>query len=42
LHNYGIAQRGIKLENILMKNDSEDSDIKLIDFGLSKLLGPVE
>jgi calcium-dependent protein kinase len=42
LHNYGIAHRDIKLENILMKNDSEDSDIKLIDFGLSKLLGPGE
>ena len=42
LHTYGIAHRDIKLENILMVSDSNDSDIKLVDFGLSKFLGPTE
>ena len=42
LHSYGIAHRDIKLENILMTKASDDSQVKLIDFGLSKILGPGE
>lgn len=42
LHSYGIAHRDIKLENILLVEDSDDSPIKLVDFGLSKMLGPSE
>lgn len=38
----GIAHRDIKLENIIMSRDADDSDIKLIDLGLSKVLGPKE
>ena len=40
LHSFGIVHRDIKPENIMMTDDSETSDIRLIDFGLSKLLGP--
>ena len=42
LHSFGIVHRDIKPENIMMTNDTETSDIRLIDFGLSKLLGPNE
>lgn len=42
LHTYGIVHRDIKPENILMTDGSEDADLKLIDFGLSKILGPNE
>jgi serine/threonine protein kinase len=38
----GIAHRDIKLENIIMAREGDDSDIKLIDLGLSKLLGPTD
>lgn len=40
LHSYGIAHRDLKLENILMVEESDESDIKLLDFGLSKIMGP--
>jgi serine/threonine protein kinase len=42
LHSYGIAHRDIKLENIMMVDDKDNSELKLVDFGLSKLLGPNE
>jgi hypothetical protein len=42
LHSYGIIHRDIKPENILMVDSSENSDIRLVDFGLSKILGPNE
>jgi calcium-dependent protein kinase len=42
LHSYGIAHRDIKLENIMMVETKDNSDLKLVDFGLSKLLGPNE
>ena len=42
LHSYGIIHRDIKPENILMVNSTENSDIRLVDFGLSKILGPNE
>ena len=38
-HEKGIVHRDIKLENILFSTESEDSPIKIIDFGLSVLLG---
>ena len=37
LHKLGIAHRDIKLDNIMMTNDTEESIPKLIDFGLSKM-----
>jgi serine/threonine protein kinase len=42
LKSMGVAHRDIKLENIIMSKDTDDSDIKLIDLGLSKVLGPSE
>lgn len=40
LHNYGIIHRDLKLENVMMADTSEDSDVKILDFGLSQLVGP--
>lgn len=40
LHQYGIVHRDLKPENILMMDQSETSDIRLVDFGLGKMLGP--
>lgn len=42
LHSYGIAHRDIKPENVLMVDESEDADVKIVDFGLSKMVGPNE
>lgn len=35
LHNSRIVHRDLKPENILFKDNSDDSEIKIIDFGLS-------
>jgi calcium-dependent protein kinase len=35
-HSIGICHRDIKPENILFKDESENAEIKLVDFGLSK------
>ena len=40
IHSYGIAHRDIKPENILLTEENEDADIRLLDFGLSKIVGP--
>ena len=40
LHSYGIVHRDLKPENIMMVDESDDSDIRLLDFGLSKMIGP--
>jgi len=42
LHSYGICHRDLKPENILMTDSTEDADIRLLDFGLSKIIGPSE
>ena len=42
LHEYNIVHRDLKLENILMTSDDETADIRLLDFGLSKILMPGE
>ena len=39
LHSFGIAHRDLKPENILMVDNSDNSQIKLVDFGLSKTFG---
>ena len=42
LHQFGVAHRDLKPENILMDNNSEETDLKIVDFGLSKIIGPNE
>jgi serine/threonine protein kinase len=42
LHSYGIAHRDLKPENILMTDCTDEADIRLLDFGLSKIIGPNE
>ena len=42
MHSLGIVHRDIKLENIMMTDDSESSKPKLVDFGLAKMVGPEE
>ena len=42
LHSFGIVHRDIKPENILMVSHDDNSKIKIVDFGLSKTLGPGE
>jgi calcium-dependent protein kinase len=38
IHSKGIAHRDIKPENFLFDDKNSDSDLKIIDFGLSKIL----
>ena len=42
LHQYGIVHRDLKPENILMTDDTDTADIRLVDFGLGKIMGPGE
>ena len=35
LHENGIVHRDLKPENFIFVDDSEDAEVKLIDFGLS-------
>ena len=42
IHSYGITHRDLKPENILVANDKDPSDIRILDFGLSKIIGPDE
>lgn len=36
LHDCGISHRDLKPENFLFENSSDDAEIKIIDFGLSR------
>jgi len=40
LHSKGIAHRDLKPENLLCASKAPDSDIKISDFGLSKIMDP--
>jgi len=42
LHKYGVLHRDLKPENIMLSDMGENSVIKIMDFGLSKILGPNE
>lgn len=39
-HNRGVVHRDLKPENFLYESKEPDSDIKIIDFGLSKIFRP--
>ena len=36
----GIVHRDLKLENMIMMNERDDSPVKIADFGLSKFFSP--
>ncbi len=42
MHTYGIIHRDIKPDNIVLATQAEDSDVKIVDFGLAQILGPNE
>ena len=42
LHSFGIIHRDIKLENIMMTDNSDKAVPKLADFGLARMIGPSE
>jgi hypothetical protein len=42
LHGYGILHRDLKPENIMLTENNENGIVKIMDFGLSKILGPDE
>ena len=42
MHSFGVAHRDLKPKNDLMTSDDDDGGIRILDFGLSKILGPYE
>lgn len=40
LHSFNIIHRDIKPENVLMTSIEDDAEIRIVDFGLSKILYP--
>lgn len=42
LHSFGVTHRDLKPENILMDSNSDSACCKIVDFGLSKIIGPDE
>jgi serine/threonine protein kinase len=40
LHTYGIVHRDMKLENVMMSDNSEQAVPKLVDFGLAAVVSP--
>ena len=42
LHSYGIVHRDLKLENIMMTDNTDYAEPKIIDFGLARAIMPGE
>lgn len=42
LHSFGIVHRDLKLENVMMSDAGDTAIPKIVDFGLSKIIGPQE
>jgi len=42
LHDYGVLHRDLKPENIMLSDNTDKATIKIMDFGLSKIMGPQE
>jgi len=39
-HHHGVVHRDIKLDNFIYENESEDAELKLIDFGFAAEIAP--
>ena len=42
LHQYGIVHRDLKTDNIMIENKTNNITVKIMDFGLSKIVSPRE
>ena len=42
LHSYGVLHRDLKPDNIMISDNTDNATIKIMDFGLSKVLAPHE
>lgn len=42
LHSYGVLHRDLKPDNIMLSDPTDNATIKIMDFGLSKVLAPNE
>jgi len=42
MHSYGVVHRDLKLENIMMSDQTDHAIPKIVDFGLAKMIGPQE
>ena len=42
MHKYGIVHRDLKPINILLASDKEPPVLKIVDFGLAAILGPMQ
>ena len=42
MQNFGVIHRDLKLENVMMSDFSEAAVPRLIDFGLTMILGPTD
>ena len=42
MHSQGVAHRDLKPDNFLLASEAADAELKVIDFGLSKVVGPSE
>jgi len=42
MHSYGVVHRDLKLENIMMSDQTDNAVPKIVDFGLAKMIGPSE
>lgn len=42
LHQYGVVHRDLKPDNIMLAKPGDITHIKIMDFGLSKIMGPQE
>ena len=42
MHSYGVVHRDLKLENIMMSDQTDIAIPKIVDFGLAKMIGPQE
>lgn len=42
LHDLGIVHRDLKLENVMMSDQTDYAIPKIVDFGLAKIISPNE